>query len=309
MSIRFDDRVALVTGAGSGLGRAHALMLASRGAKVLVNDLGGALDGTGQSTSAADRVVAEIVAAGGQAVANYDSVTDQAGAERMVETAIERFGQLDILVNNAGFLRDKTFVKMRMEDFRAVVDVHLMGAVNCTSAAFGHMRDRQYGRIVMTSSGAGLYGNFGQSNYGAAKMALVGLMNVIKLEGAKYGILVNTVAPIAATRMTEELMPKHALPFLKSEFVSAAVVFLASEQCQVSGHVVSAGAGYYARAQMMEGEGVYLDPNAPADPDAVAAAYGRISDLSRASVFPSANEYIERVLARFAPASSKAAGS
>jgi NAD(P)-dependent dehydrogenase (short-subunit alcohol dehydrogenase family) len=305
MSIRFDGRVALITGAGSGLGRAHALMLASRGAKIVVNDLGGALDGTGQSTSAADRVVDEIVAAGGQAVANYDSVTDAAGAERMVKAAVDRFGRIDVLVNNAGILRDKTFAKMPLQDFRAVIEVHLMGAVHCTTAAWGHMRDQQYGRIVMTSSGAGLYGNFGQSNYGAAKMALVGLMNVIKLEGAKYGILVNTVAPIAATRMTEALMPKHALAHLKSEFVSAAVAYLASEQCKVSGQVLSAGAGYFALAQMMESEGVFLDPDMPADPDAVAAAYDRISDMSHAASFPSANEYIEKVLGRFAPAKAE----
>lgn len=305
MPIGFDGRVAIVTGAGSGLGRSHALMLAARGAKVVVNDLGGAVDGSGQSNAAADRVVAEIFKAGGQAVANYDSVSDPAGAGRIVATAIDRFGRLDILVNNAGTLRDKTFAKMDLADFRSVIEVHLMGSVNCTMAAWPHLKERNYGRIVMTSSGAGLYGNFGQSNYGAAKMALVGLMNVIKLEGVRNGILVNTVAPIAATRMTEELMPKHALPHLKSELVSAAVVYLCSETCQTSGHVISAGAGYFARAQMMEGEGVFLDPDAPADPDAVAAAYDRISDLSHAAPFASATDYIEKVLGRFAPAPAK----
>jgi len=300
MPVRFDSRVAVVTGAGSGLGRSHALMLASRGAKVLVNDLGGAVDGSGRSNSAADRVVAEIEASGGSAAANYDSVSDPAGAERLIAGALERFGRLDILVNNAGILRDKTFAKMELADFRAVVDVHLLGAVYCTRAAWPHMKERNYGRIVMTSSGAGLYGNFGQSNYGAAKMALVGLMNVLKLEGAKNGILVNTVAPIAATRMTEELMPKHALPHLKSEYVSAAVAYLCSEACQVSGHVVSAGAGYFARTQMMEGQGVFIEDGAAADPDAVAAAYERVSDLSHATPFASAPEYIDKVLGRFA---------
>jgi NAD(P)-dependent dehydrogenase (short-subunit alcohol dehydrogenase family) len=300
MPVRFDSRVAVVTGAGSGLGRSHALMLASRGAKVLVNDLGGAVDGSGRSKSAADRVVAEIEASGGSAAANYDSVSDPAGAERLIAGALERFGRLDILVNNAGILRDKTFAKMELADFRAVVDVHLLGAVYCTRAAWPHMKERNYGRIVMTSSGAGLYGNFGQSNYGAAKMALVGLMNVLKLEGAKNGILVNTVAPIAATRMTEELMPKHALPHLKSEYVSAAVAYLCSEACQVSGHVVSAGAGYFARTQMMEGQGVFIEDGAAADPDAVAAAYERVSDLSHATPFASAPEYIDKVLGRFA---------
>jgi NAD(P)-dependent dehydrogenase (short-subunit alcohol dehydrogenase family) len=300
MPVRFDSRVAVVTGAGSGLGRSHALMLASRGAKVLVNDLGGAVDGSGRSKSAADRVVAEIEASGGSAAANYDSVSDPAGAERLIAGALERFGRLDILVNNAGILRDKTFAKMELADFRAVVDVHLLGAVYCTRAAWPHMKERNYGRIVMTSSGAGLYGNFGQSNYGAAKMALVGLMNVLKLEGAKNGILVNTVAPIAATRMTEELMPKHALPHLKSEYVSAAVAYLCSEACQVSGHVISAGAGYFARTQMMEGQGVFIENGAAADPDAVAAAYERVSDLSHATPFASAPEYIDKVLGRFA---------
>ncbi len=299
VSIRFDGRVALVTGGGSGLGRSHALLLASRGAQVVVNDLGGGVDGTGKSATAADTVVAEIRAAGGTAIANYDSVSGEAGAASMVSAAIEHFGRLDILVNNAGILRDKTFAKMPLADFNSVMDVHLMGSVHCTKAAWTPMREQGYGRIVMTSSGAGLYGNFGQSNYGAAKMALVGLMNVIKLEGSRNGILVNAVAPIAATRMTEALMPKHALPYLKSEYVSAAVAYLSSEACQVSGHIISAGAGYFARTQMMEGSGVFLEGNAAADPDAVAAAYGQISDLSAAASFHSANEYIEKVLGRF----------
>jgi NAD(P)-dependent dehydrogenase (short-subunit alcohol dehydrogenase family) len=299
MSIRFDDRVAVVTGAGSGLGRAHALLLASRGARLVINDLGGAVDGSGRSSAAADQVVAEIRSAGGDAVANYDSVSDPDGAARMVHGAIEHFGRLDILVNNAGILRDKTFVKMELADFRTVMDVHLMGSVHCTRAAWSHMKDRNYGRIVMTSSGAGLYGNFGQSNYGAAKMALVGLMNVIKLEGARNGILINAVAPIAATRMTEALMPKHALAHLKSEYVSAAVAYLCSDSCSSTGHVISAGAGYFARAQMMEGDGVFIEGEAAGDPDAVAQAYDRIADLSRAAPFASAPDYIDKVLGRF----------
>ncbi len=299
MSIRFDDRVAIVTGGGNGLGRSHALMLAARGAKLVVNDLGGAVDGAGNSADAANGVVKEIEAAGGEAVANYESVSDEAGARRMVASAIERFGRLDILVNNAGILRDKTFAKMSAADFRAVVDVHLMGPVYCSAAAWPHMKEAGYGRIVMTSSGAGLYGNFGQSNYGAAKMAIVGLVNVLKLEGRKNGILINTVAPIAATRMTEALMPKHALPYLKSEYVSAAVAYLCSEECQSSGDVISAGAGYFAKSQMMESKGVYLAPGEAGDPDAVAAAYGKISDMSDARLFASAAEYVDQALARF----------
>lgn len=300
MSIRFDGRVALVTGAGNGLGRAHALMLAARGAKVVVNDLGGAVSGEGRSHSAADQVVAEIQASGGEAIANYDSVADATGARAMIEVALKRFSRLDILVNNAGILRDKTFAKMDLQDFRAVLEVHLMGSVLCTHAAWNVMKEQGYGRIVMTSSGAGLYGNFGQCNYGTAKMGLVGLMNVIKLEGFKNNILINSVAPIAATRMTEALMPKYALAQLKSEWVAAAVAYLASETCKVTGHVISAGAGYFARTQMMEGAGVFLDPESTPDPDKVAAVYGQISDLSQAAPYGSAPEYIDKVLGRFA---------
>ncbi|MBZ8134790.1 SDR family oxidoreductase [Afifella sp. IM 167] len=308
MAVTFEGRVAVITGAGAGLGRSHALLLARRGAKVVVNDLGGAVDGTGNSTSAADSVVEEIRKAGGEAVANYDSVSDPAGAERIVGTAIDTFGRLDVLINNAGILRDKTFAKMPLEDFRTVCDVHFLGSVYCTSFAWPHMRENNYGRVVMTSSGAGLYGNFGQSNYGAAKMGVVGLMNVIKLEGARYNIRVNTVAPIAATRMTEALMPKHALPHLKSEYVSSAAAFLASEACDFSGHIISAGAGYFARAQMMESEGAFLEGEAAGDPDAVAAAYDRIGDLSTARAFESAEDYVSQALDRFKePAESGAA--
>ncbi len=302
MSVRFDGRVAVVTGAGSGLGRSHALLLASRGARVVVNDPGGALDGSGGSRSAADTVVGQIRAAGGEAVASYDSVSDQAGAERIVKTGADAFGgHVDILVNNAGILRDKTFAKMSLDDFRAVVEVHLLGSVYCTKAVWPYMKDRNYGRIVMTSSGAGLYGSFGQSNYGAAKAAVLGLMNVVKLEGIRNNILVNAVAPIAATRMTEALYPKAALPHLRSEYVSAAVAYLASEECTVTGHIISAGGGYFARAQMMEGKGVFLEPEVAGDPDAVARCFEQISDLSAARGFPGAMEYTENVLGRFGP--------
>jgi NAD(P)-dependent dehydrogenase (short-subunit alcohol dehydrogenase family) len=304
MPIRFDHRVAVITGAGGGLGRSHALMLAARGASVVVNDMGGALDGSGGTRSAADAVVEEIVAAGGKAYASYDSVSEPEGARRIITTAIERFGRLDILVNNAGILRDKTFAKMDLADFRAVVDVHLMGAVYCTQAAWATMKAQSYGRIVMTASGAGIYGSFGQSNYGAAKAALLGLMNVIKLEGARSNILVNAVSPIAATRMTEALYPKDMLPRLKPEFVSAAVAFLSSEQCNFTGHIISAGAGYYSRSQMVESVGVVMDADAPADPDAVAAAYERISDLSGAMPLGAAPELVDRAVLRFGGAAS-----
>ena len=220
MSIRFDGRVAIVTGAGGGLGRLHALALAARGAAVLVNDLGGALDGRGGSSGAAQAVVDEIRAAGGRAIASGASVTDFAAVEAMVAAAMQEWGRVDILVNNAGILRDKSFAKMELADFRLVMDVHLMGAVHCTKAVWDIMRERNYGRIVMTTSSSGLFGNFGQANYGAAKMALVGLMQTLSIEGAKHNIRVNCLAPTAATRMTENLMPEAALKRLVPEAVT-----------------------------------------------------------------------------------------
>jgi NAD(P)-dependent dehydrogenase (short-subunit alcohol dehydrogenase family) len=299
MSIRFDSRVAIVTGAGSGLGRSHALLLAARGARVVVNDIGVALDGSGRSSSAADGVVAEIRTAGGVAVPSYESVADPEAARRIAAAAIGHFGRLDILINNAGILRDKTFAKMDLGDFRTVIEVHLLGAAYCTQAAWPHMRERNFGRIVMTSSGAGLFGNFGQSNYGAAKMGLVGLMNVLKLEGARSGILVNAVSPIAVTRMTESQTPQELLPYLKPEYVSAAVAFLASEACTVSGYVLSAGAGYFSRTQVLEGEGVTVAPELAADPDTVAENFDKIADLSDAVALGAAPEFIERATRRF----------
>jgi NAD(P)-dependent dehydrogenase (short-subunit alcohol dehydrogenase family) len=219
MGIDFKGRVAIVTGAGGGLGRQHALALAARGAKVLVNDLGGAVDGKGGSVGAAQAVVDEIIAAGGEAIANGASVTDYAAVQAMVQQAVDAWGRVDILVNNAGILRDKSFSKMEMDDFRLVVDVHLMGAAHCCKAVWPHMVAQQYGRIVMTTSSTGLYGNFGQSNYGAAKLAQVGLMQTLSIEGAKYNIHVNALAPTAATRMTEGLMPQEVLDALTPEAV------------------------------------------------------------------------------------------
>lgn len=300
--MKFDDRVAVITGAGGGLGKSHALMLAGLGAKVVVNDLGGMVDGRGASRSAADAVVDEIEAAGGTAVANYDSVATAEGGERIIDTALQSFGKIDILINNAGFLRDRTFGKMDLADFDAVLGTHLMGSVYCTKAAWPHMRERRYGRIVMTSSGAGLYGNFGQSNYGAAKMAVVGLMNVLKLEGARDGILINTVAPIATTRMTESGYPKEVLEYLRPEFTSAAVCFLCSEECKSSGEIISAGGGYVARAAIVESEGVFLDVTRRPSPDDVASLFSQISDMSKAKGFPSAEEYTRKAFSRLVPA-------
>jgi len=247
--IRFDDRVAIVTGAGGGLGRAYALELAKRGAKVVVNDLGGARDGTGKgSARPADAVVQEIIAAGGEAVANYDSVATVEGGAAIVQTALDNFGQVDILINNAGILRDKSFAKMTPELWEGVLAVHLQGAYNVTAPAFRAMREQGYGRVVMTTSAAGLFGNFGQANYSAAKMGLVGMMNTLKLEGARYNIKVNTVAPLAATRLTEDVMPPDMLKKLEPGFVAPVVLYLCSEQCAASGMVVNAGGGFFSRA-------------------------------------------------------------
>jgi NAD(P)-dependent dehydrogenase (short-subunit alcohol dehydrogenase family) len=293
VSIRFDRRVAIVTGAGGGLGRCYALELGRRGAKVVVNDLGGAVDGDGGSPNMAQAVVDEIAAAGGEAVANHDSVTDRDGAQRIVDEAVTRFGSVDILVNNAGILRDKTFAKMELDDFEKVVDVHLMGSVNVTRAAFPLMKETGYGRIVLTSSSSGLYGNFGQTNYGAAKLGLVGFMNSLKLEGTKYGIRVNCVAPTAATRMTDGLWPPGVDDALAPEYVVPAVIFLCSEDAP-TGHIIEAGGTYFARVAIVEATGVVLGPRATAED--VAARYEEIADLSGARTFDAGSEMIMSIL-------------
>jgi NAD(P)-dependent dehydrogenase (short-subunit alcohol dehydrogenase family) len=264
MSLDFKDRVAIVTGAGGGLGRLHALALAKRGAKVVVNDLGGARDGSGGSLSAAQSVVAEIEAAGGVAMANGASVTDHAAVQAMVQAAVDAWGRVDILVNNAGILRDKSFAKMELDDFRLVMDVHLMGAVHCTKAVWPHMVAQKYGRILMTTSSSGLYGNFGQSNYGAAKMALVGLMQTLSIEGAKNNIHVNCLAPTAATRMTEDLMPPQILEALKPEAVVPAMLVLVAQDAPTR-TILCAGAGSVEAAQITLTQGIWmgLDEDAP----------------------------------------------
>ncbi len=282
MDIRFDNRVAIVTGAGAGLGRAHALLLASRGARVVVNDPGGAVDGRGGAHTVADQVVAEIRAAGGEAVASYDSVADWESAQRIVATAIDRWGRLDILVNNAGILRDKAFNNMDMADFETVVQVHLTGTVYCTRAAWPVMRAQSYGRVVVTSSTSGSFGNFGQANYGAAKLAVVGLINGLRFEGAKYNILINAISPAALTRMTEGLVNPAVAPYLKPELVSPAVAWLSSEQCDVSGQIILAQAGGFTRLQYFETEGVQFDPDRPVTIEMFAEAFPRISDLANA---------------------------
>lgn len=276
MTISFENRVAIVTGSGGGLGRCYALELARRGAKVVINDLGGARDGTGSSLSAAQAVVDEIQAAGGEAMANGASVTDAAAVEKMVAVVKERWGRIDILINNAGILRDKTFVKMTLDDFRQVLDVHLMGSVICTKAVWDVMREQTYGRILMTTSSSGLYGNLGQANYGAAKLALVGLMKTLAIEGAKYNVRVNTVAPLAATRMTEELIPAGLMSRLGPETVVPAAVYLVSEDAPTNA-VINAGGGGFERAHVTLTRGIHVKPD-DMTAETIAARFDEISD-------------------------------
>ena len=282
MSIRFDGRVAIVTGAGGGLGRLHALALAARGAAVVVNDLGGAIDGSGGAPIAAHAVAEEIRAAGGKAIANAASVTEFAAVQAMVEATMREWGRVDILVNNAGILRDKSFAKMELADFRLVMDVHLMGAVHCTKAVWEIMRAQNYGRIVMTTSSSGLYGNFGQANYGAAKMALVGLMQTLSIEGAKHDIRVNCLAPTATTRMTEHLLPEAMLKLLEPEAVTPGLIALVAEGAPTRA-ILCAGAGSFecAHATLTEGIHVGLADDAA---ERIAAQWEAISDRDGESV-------------------------
>ena len=287
MTMRFDGRVAVVTGAGGGLGRQHALALAARGAKVVVNDLGGTLDGVGATPSAAIAVVEEIRRAGGKAMASGASVTDAAAVQAMVDDAMKEWGRIDILVNNAGILRDKSFTKMTLDDFRRVIEVHLMGAVNCSKAVWDIMRAQNYGRIVMTTSSSGLYGNFGQSNYGAAKMALVGLMQTLSIEGAKNNIHVNCLAPTAATRMTENLMPEAVLKLLQPESVTPGLLALVAEDAPTRA-ILCAGAGAFERAHITLTQGVFV--GLPADaPEQVALQFEALSDRDGETVPASGN--------------------
>ncbi len=298
--IRFDGRVAVVTGAGGGLGRAHALLLAARGAAVVVNDLGGSVDGGGGSHAAAQRVADEIAAAGGRAAASFDDIATPDGAQRLVDGALAAFGRVDILVNNAGILRDKTLAKMAPADFEAVVRVHLLGSAWCSRAVLPVMQQQQYGRIVMTTSAAGLYGNFGQSNYGAAKMGVVGLMNTLKHEGAKFGIRVNTIAPVALTRMTEGLPFARLLAEASPERVAAGVAYLASEACEANGCILAAGAGYFSTVHVVEAAGVHAAVD-DVTPEFVAAHWARIADRTGARPFDSAGDALLGAFGRAGP--------
>jgi NAD(P)-dependent dehydrogenase (short-subunit alcohol dehydrogenase family) len=300
MTIKFDGRVAIVTGAGNGLGRAHALGLASRGAKVVVNDFGGARDGTGGSLTAAESVVEEIRAAGGAAMADGADVSDFEQVQAMVDRATKEWGRVDLLCANAGILRDKSFAKMEITDFAKVIDVHLNGTFYCCKAVWNGMRERNYGRIVVTTSSSGLFGNFGQANYGAAKAGIVGLMNVLAQEGHKNNIRINTISPTAATRMTEELLPPQALALMKPESITPAVLYLLAEDAPTR-TIMGAGAGSYAVIKIMETEGINL---AESDwtPEAIAAHFADISDMGRAkaleNAFQQTNKYVGQAAAR-----------
>ena len=276
MTIRYDGQVAIVTGAGNGLGRSHAIQLAARGAKVVVNDLGGTVDGSGGGSTASQAVVAEIEAAGGEAMAHGANVADFEQVQDMVAKTMERWGRVDILVNNAGILRDKSFGKGSLEDFKLVLDVHLMGSVNCTKAVWEIMREQNYGRIVVTTSSSGLYGNFGQANYGSAKMGVIGMMNTLAQEGVKNNVKVNALAPTAGTRMTEGLIPDQAFALMTPETVTPAVLYLVSQDAPTR-VILAAGAGGYAVAKIVETDGIYLD-DADQTPEAIAEHWDAIAN-------------------------------
>jgi len=277
-----EGRVVVITGAGGGLGRQHALLFAQRGAKVVVNDLGGARDGTGQGTTMAEQVVAEIREAGGEAVANFDDVASSDGGRAIVASAVDAFGRVDVVVNNAGILRDVSFAKMDDAQWDAVLKVHLYGTYHVTHAAWPLLREQGYGRVIVTTSTSGLYGNFGQANYGAAKLGMVGLINTLALEGRKYGITANAVAPLAATRMTADVMPAELLERLDPAFVSPLVVHLAGEECTDTGEIVLAGGGNYARVHYSQAKGATFD-SVPGVDD-LAARWDDVMDLTGAQL-------------------------
>lgn len=286
--IRFDGLVAVITGSGRGLGRSYALEFARRGAKVVVNDLGGSRDGGGGDHSAADDVVKEIKNGGGEAVANYDSVSTVDGGQKIIQAALDSFGSVDILVNNAGIVMDRSIVKMTEDAWDTVINVHLKGAFCVTKPAFAAMKEKGFGRIIMTASGAGLYGNFGQSNYSAAKMALVGLMNTLSIEGGKYNIKCNTIAPVAASRITEDVLPPEIYNKLKPEFIVPLVLYLASRENQDTSMIFNCAGGWYSRTAVMCAPGIVLgDGQREVKPEEIAANWQKITNLEDARVLSS----------------------
>jgi NAD(P)-dependent dehydrogenase (short-subunit alcohol dehydrogenase family) len=293
--IRFDGRVAVITGAGGGLGKTYAKLMASRGASVVVNDLGGKTDGTGGGSSMADQTVKEITEAGGKAVANYDSVSTPEGGEAIIQAALDDFGKVDIVINNAGILRDKSFAKLEPKDLEAVLDVHLKGAFYVSQPAFRVMKEHNYGRFVFTASGAGIFGNFGQTNYGAAKMGLVGLSNVLAVEGAKNNIKSNVIAPIARTRLTEQLFGEMAKA-LDPEYVTPLVTYLCSEQCQLTHEIFDVGAGRYARIFIGLGKGWMAPKGAHPTPEQIAANLDAIRSTDGYTVPDSINGEISAIV-------------
>ena len=296
--IRFDGKVAVVTGAGGGLGKAYAMLLAARGAKVVVNDLGGTFDGSGSDTTPAQQVVDQITSAGGEAVANYDSVAEWESAQKIINTALDNYGQIDILINNAGILRDKSILKMEVDDYKKIVSVHLDGTFYCTKSAFASMKDKTYGRIVSTASAAGLYGNFGQVNYGAAKMGVAGMMKCVAQEGARYNIKANTIVPTAGTRLTFTVMPEDFIGKVKPEFVAPIVAWLCSEKCEETAKMFSAGGGYFSRAAIVEGPGVFFDPEKEITVEMVVEKLDQIMNLDGAREYASAMEQTGTVLTK-----------
>lgn len=278
-TIRFDERVVVVTGAGAGLGRSHALEFARRGAKVVVNDLGGGSHGGGEGTAPADQVVAEIVAAGGEAIANYDSVENGAA---IIQSALDNYDRIDILVNNAGILRDSSFVKMSDEDWDMIYRVHALGTFRVTKAAWPVMLEQGYGRIVNTASAAGIYGNFGQANYAFAKRGLIGFTNTLAIEGARKGIKANVIAPVAGSRLTETILPKEVTEALKPEFVTPLVVRLCAEKNEETGSLFEVGAGWVSKLRWERSQGALFDPKAELSAEAIDSAWDQIGDFSNA---------------------------
>ena len=288
MTIRFDDKVAIVTGAGGGIGKEHALELARRGAKVVVNDLGGSVDGSGAS-DAANEVVDIIKSEGGEAISNGASVTDLEAVKAMVNQTMDEWGRIDILVNNAGNLRDKSFHKVTLDDFDLVMDVHFQGSLNCTHTIYPIMREQEYGRIIFTSSASGVFGNFGQTNYGSAKMAMIGLMNTLKIEGQNKNVFTNSITPVAYTRMTESLIPEDFGKNLQSEYITPAVIYLAGEDAP-NGTIMAAGAGVFSRIFIHETMGVSLGMGEDMTPENIQANWDKISDMTDARALQNGGE-------------------